>query len=113
MLPAITVVNQRKTTEGEYIGRPSPLGNPFGWQEDHPDATRVSNREEAIACYREWLMSHIRTRTPRIVNELERLGAIALRDGRLTLRCWCSPKPCHGDVLRKILLEAIQDSLST
>jgi len=108
MLPVITVVNSHKTQEGEYIGRPSPLGNPYGWQDGHPEDLRVDTREEAIVCYDMWIQSHLRTGTPRVLNELDRLAQIALRDGKLTLRCWCSPKPCHGDVIREVLLQAIE-----
>lgn len=110
-LPDIKVVNQKRTKEGEYIGRPSPLGNPYGWTEDVPKDLRVEDRETAIRCYQSWLESHMRTQTPRIIQELDRLAIKAMKDGSLTLRCWCAPLACHGDIVKAALLEAIQNHL--
>ncbi len=104
----IVIVNSNKTREGEYIGRPSPLGNPYGWLSSHPEDLRVEDRDTAIKCYRSWLQSHLRTRTPRVLNELDRLAEIGLRDGRLVLRCWCAPLPCHGEVIKEVILEALK-----
>lgn len=110
-LPEITVVNQHTVGKevGEYIGRPSPLGNPYGWQDGHPEALKVEDRETAIICYEMWIQSHLRTGTPRIITELDRLASIAMQTGSLTLRCWCAPKACHGDVIKKVILQAIKD----
>lgn len=109
-LPTITVVNQHQVgKEGEYIGRPSPLGNPYSHLKGHPEHLKVEDRETAIACYQQWIQSHLRTGTPRIVAELDRLAGIALRTGSLTLRCWCAPKACHGDVIKELILTAIKD----
>lgn len=106
----IIILNQHHgTREGEYIGRPSPLGNPFGWTDAVDEDHRVSNREEAITAYESWIRSHLRTGTPRIVSELDRLASILLDTGSLSLRCYCAPKPCHGDVIKKVILEALQD----
>ena len=44
----ITVANRRTGAVGEYIGRPSPLGNPFMIGRD-------GTRDEVIAKYRVWL----------------------------------------------------------
>lgn len=107
-LPVIHVVNSRRTKEGEYIGRPSILGNPYSHLEKTPEDYRVSNREEAVHTFQLLLESHLRTKTPAILQELDRLAYIALRDGELTLRCWCAPKACHGDVIKKFILDAIK-----
>lgn len=108
----ILVVNQRHTKSGEYIGRPSVLGNPF----THiPQGTLaeivVASREEAIARYREFLFRHIENKTPAIVNELVRLADIARSTGELKLRCWCVPLACHGEVIKAVLEQAIVKSM--
>lgn len=112
MLPIITVVNQRRTKEGEYIGRPSPLGNPFS----HKQGTRaefvVPTVEEAIGCYASWLDSQIEEDNQAVINELNRLMAIAIRTGKLSLRCWCAPGPCHGDVIKMVLMEALVEQFN-
>lgn len=73
-----------------YIGRPSKWGNPFS----HLDGTlakfRVATREASIDAYREW----IRTQ-PHLMAALPELR------GKV-LGCWCSPLPCHGDVLMEL-----------
>jgi hypothetical protein len=78
------VVHCKKEPYDVYIGRPSVWGNPFVIGKD-------GTRGEVIAKYREYLLSNpdLMARVP----ELE---------GK-TLGCWCSPEPCHGDVLIEVL----------
>ncbi len=92
----ITIGNRRKGDQGEYVGRPSPLGNPF------PLGPR--SREKAIAQYREWLEEKVRQRDPAVCGELDRLYKLA-RAGEVCLVCWCHPLPCHAEVIRQTLLE--------
>ena len=87
----ITVASKRDGAEGEYIGRPSVLGNPFAIGRD-------GTRDEVIAKYRVWLWDEVR-KVCDLTFELERLATIALK-GDLTLVCWCAPQPCHGDVVK-------------
>lgn len=63
-----------------YIGRPSKWGNPF---RIGPDGTRA----EVIAKYEAWLDTQ-----PALLAALPELAG-------KRLGCWCSPLPCHGDVL--------------
>ncbi len=95
----IEVVNKRSGRGGVYIGRPSPLGNPFTHLEARSRAeVRVGSRAEAIARYGSWLDEQLAAATPaRAV--YERLLSQARR-GDLTLVCWCAPLSCHGDVLK-------------
>jgi len=67
-----------------YIGRPGPFGNPFVIGRD-------GDRQEAIRKYREWIVNQ-----PDLMNRIEELR------GKV-LGCWCSPEPCHGDVLVELL----------
>jgi len=67
-----------------YIGRPSKYGNPF---EIGKDGTRA----EVIAKYESW-----------IINQPELLAEIQAELIGKNLACWCSLKPCHGDVLLKL-----------
>lgn len=79
------VVHCKSFPHGIYIGRPSFWGNPFSVEE--------FGRTQAIAKYEEYLLNNLRTGvwTEEMLLEL---------DGKV-LRCWCSPKPCHGDILVK------------
>lgn len=92
----ITVAN-RKTHRGhgEYIGRPSILGNPFEMEDE-------SQRAAVISQFRSWLWNKIKLQDPVVLGELQRLKAIA-DNGDLVLVCWCAPLPCHADVIKKCI----------
>lgn len=92
----IRVASKRHGATGEYIGRPSPLGNPFVIGRD-------GDRDEVIAKYRAWLEKAISpgVNTP-ARDEFIRLWRLA-RAGDVTLVCWCAPLACHGDVLKEKL----------
>ena len=95
MTPEIRVVNKRNYTgDGEYIGRPSPLGNPFRIGED-------GTREETIQKYRTWLWEQMQQQTPAYI-ELLQLAKKAERVP-LNLVCSCAPEPCHGDIIKKAI----------
>ena len=67
-----------------YIGKPSKWGNPY-------KMNRNFNREKVIVLYREWIIKQI---------ESGKLDIEELRGKDLV--CWCSPEPCHGDVLLEL-----------
>ena len=66
-----------------YIGRPSKWGN--RWKHG-----RDGTRAEVIARYERALLAN-----PVLMADLEELRG---KD----LVCWCSPLPCHGDVLVRL-----------
>ena len=101
-MTAIRVLNKRNAgTRGEYVGRPSPLGNQFKLE-------RESDRDAVIARYEVWLRKRIAALDQRVCNELSRLYCIARDTGLLELVCWCAPKRCHADVIRTVLFEALK-----
>lgn len=85
-----------------YIGRPSSLGNPF-------EINHIVDRDDVIAAYEPWLKRKVANKDPVVIAELERIAGKVL-DGSgkpVYLVCFCSPKPCHGDVIKKLILAAI------
>lgn len=96
----ITIVNKHHGKSGEYIGRGSPLGNPFVIGKD-------GSREQVIAKYRVWLNEQIMRKNPVILDELNRLGNKAIDEKGLALQCFCYPKPCHGEVIKEKLVKAM------
>lgn len=105
----ITVVNKHHGVAGEYIGRDSPLGNPFTHQPVGTHAKYVlTTREEAVANYAKWLQEQIHTMQPSIITELDRLADKAMREP-INLVCFCAPKSCHGDVIKEVLIAAINN----
>lgn len=73
-----------------YVGRPSKWGNPFKVGSLHADGT-VIKRGQAIDLYEEWLLN---TKEGQALVEVLR----AELKGKV-LACWCSPLPCHADLL--------------
>jgi len=80
------VVHCKKEKYDVYIGRPSKWGNPFSIGKD-------GSREEVIKKYEEWITNG---EGKYLLNDLHELK------GKI-LGCWCSPKPCHGDILLKLI----------
>lgn len=77
-----------------YVGRPSPLGNPFSHL-DLPNTIRRADLVEAVESYREWLWGKIKSQDSAVMTAL---GALTEKS---ILGCWCKPKLCHGDVIVK------------
>lgn len=88
----ISVVNKHFEHFTVYIGRGSIWGNPFSHLIGTKAQFKVETREEAIECYRSWLWTEIRE--GRITKEL-----LLTLDNQI-LGCYCSPKRCHGEILR-------------
>ena len=97
----IRVLNRRtcapkERSRGEYVGRPTILGNPYRIGVD-------GGREEVIALYRVWLHRMMDMRDEAVLGELKRLRELAKRPEGLILLCWCKPEKCHADVIKKVL----------
>ena len=91
----IKVVNRKNFYgKGVYIGRPSPLGNPFVIGRD-------GDREKVIEKYREYLKKAIKY-DGRVKSEFERIKELNTK-GDVILICWCAPQKCHGDVVRELI----------
>lgn len=78
------IVHCRKERYDVFIGRPSMWGNPF-------EIGKHGTREEVIEKYRNYVLND-----PLLMDQIMEL------DGK-TLGCWCSPLPCHGDILIEII----------
>lgn len=108
-----TLEHEEKRQIAAYVGRRSTgmsYGNPFTHLKSVAEKNgliRVTSREEAVECYREWLEEeaphHLSVLMARNDNKLEeqRKWILAhLDDLRWKhLFCWCSPERCHGEVL--------------
>lgn len=81
------VVHCKKSPYDVYIGRPSKWGNPF--------AVADHGRGVCIDLFEEDLNRRL------IAGEITEDELLEL-DGK-TLGCWCSPRPCHGDIYVKII----------
>jgi hypothetical protein len=77
------VVHCKRKAFDVYIGRPSKWGNPFVIGKD-------GTREQVISQYRTWVIAQ-----PVLMDSLSEIKG-------KTLGCWCSPHPCHGDILAEL-----------
>ena len=88
------VINKYKASKEElakavYIGRPSPLGNPFKLSPE-------MSRDESVKQFRSYFINEIANRNQSILSALESLDEDSL------LLCHCAPLACHGDVVKEI-----------
>ena len=94
----ITVGNKKHGKSGIYVGRPSPLGNPFPMQGEAERAAVIRN-------YEDWLAEQLLDPNSPASREIHRLAELA-RKQDLCLVCFCAPKACHADIIQRTI-EAI------
>ena len=96
----IRVTNLRKEAGAhvDKVDRSSALGNPY-----------KGDRETAIRRTDEWLTGMIASRTlpPAMRDALNHLYRKARTGQEVVLGCWCHPLPCHADVVKRVLEEAL------
>lgn len=90
-------IENKRTYKGDgfYVGRPSPLGNPF-------ILNAKTSRAKAIEQYREWLLKRLETSNP-TSKAFMALVEHYRREGIMTLICWCSPLACHAEIIREFV----------
>ena len=101
-MPTITV-GKKWDRDAVYIGRPSPLGNPF-WMRHEEERDLVCDQ------YDEWFNHQVELRRPDVMHELNKLEHHARTTGRMNLGCYCAPKRCHGDTIKRYLDNLIQSN---
>lgn len=107
---AIKVVNMKthKPTPNDiYIGRGSPLGNPFTHLPLNKTTAfiHVDTRNDAVEKYREYIVKEI-LNSCSIQKAVEEIKCKA-REGDVNLVCWCMPKLCHGEILSRLITKGI------
>lgn len=88
------VVHCKRDVHDVYIGRPSVWGNPFSHKDGTLAEFKVATVKEAIDSFEAWFLKQ-----PHLIERAKS----ELR-GKV-LGCWCTPGPCHGDVIAKIANE--------
>lgn len=83
-----------------YVGRGSPLGNPYAIGQD-------GDRDTVIDRYRTWLQARLRERDPVVCTALLRI-----QPGQ-ALVCHCAPKRCHAEVIVEVLQDPEIEQLRT
>lgn len=103
----IKIVNRHhkphNLTEGPitYIGRGSPLGNPYKITNEQPRAVVISK-------YDEWLEDKMVAGDGPVLAELQRLAEASIA-GPIQLECYCAPHMCHGEIIKTTIIKAINE----
>lgn len=103
-MAGVRVVNKRKggasAKPGELvIGIDRPSGSVL--RNQHFMA-HEGQRAEVITKFRADLVQDWCARGP-MRAELERIAKLVRNGQSVALACWCAPKPCHGDVIKKAI----------
>lgn len=108
----ITVVNKHThipTPDDVYIGRGSPLGNPYtsiNYMKTKADVV-CDSREDSLNQYFNYITIKIKQKDSAICYELNRIYKL-VKDGKnVNLVCYCVPKACHGNIVKKIIEDKI------
>ena len=113
MPSTIEVVNKHQLSPEEqkkciYIGRGSPLGNPYKVKPYGP-----YDRGATLELYEEHLRGALIRRLPRVVASMQLIEDRVLSGETVRLMCFCKQAgrdvACHGDVIKKIIEERINN----
>lgn len=84
-----------------YIGRGSPLGNPF-----RMGASSQVERDRVCDLYIPWIQGKIQAKDKEVCGALNHIYTLA-KKGDVYLECFCAPLRCHGDTVKEIVDSAI------
>lgn len=113
-------VGHVKRHDGDYVGRPTALGNPWSHKRETSALMRVDTVSEAIKKHADWLLSlrgEVTPQTAAIVALAERVRA----GEEITLLCWCSrerrlaiePARCHADSIAREVIRVAEETART
>lgn len=108
----IQVVNKhihKPTRNDFYIGRGSVLGNPYSHLPGTLATVVVESREEAIEKYEHWIDQQMSNKNKDVIGALNAIATIVMQTGHVNLVCYCAPKSCHGDVIKEIVMQKLNN----
>jgi hypothetical protein len=96
----ITIANIKNGTKIDdphvfLIDRRTPVGNPFPLNDE-------SLRDEVCDKYDVWF-NNKGLKDPKVVAYLNSLRLYLAEHKKIILLCWCAPKRCHGETIKKWL----------
>ena len=97
MIKIKNLKNERPNNPWDFkIDRSTPVGNPFV-------LTSGSTREDVCRLYEQYFK--LLLSKSRVSSYLSKLVAAYKQHGKLNLFCWCAPKRCHGETIKKWILK--------
>lgn len=86
------------------IDRATPLGNPYVMH-------REEQRQEVCDLYATFLDDVLANESNKaILDQLQMILDHLLVGDYVNLQCWCSPDHCHGEHIRKVLIDVINEN---
>lgn len=106
-MQAVAGVNKKAKVgySSVYVGRGSPLGNPFPMQGE-------SMRDEVCEKFIEYFNKQKEIKDSPVRKELVVLFRRMVAGEKLNLQCFCKPRRCHADTLAECLNKAYQTHIS-
>lgn len=92
----IEVVHCKIDPDCIYIGRGSILGNPYRMFVEEA-------RDDVCDDYERYFDEKVQEQDPEFMEELTRLVEVAYQQGYIKLGCFCAPRRCHGDTVKRFL----------
>jgi hypothetical protein len=95
----VNVVNKyrrRPAVNDVYIGRGSPLGNPFPITLQEPRDVVCDKYEQ-----------HICTLTECMDTQINTIIKVGKQFGSVNLVCFCKPQRCHGETIKRVVEERV------
>ena len=91
-----------------YIGRKSPLGNPFTFDGKRSKLAELSfkTREEALKAYELYFESEYGKNND-LTKEFDKIYQRYKEGNDIYLQCFCKPEKCHGDFIKKMLQQKL------
>jgi hypothetical protein len=98
-----------------YVGRPSPLGNPFTYNGVRTNLAKLSfkTREESIEAYSKYFDKMYGT-NEEFTKAFDEIYEHYKNGEDIYLQCFCKPKACHADIIadrlqRKLIKEKMME----
>src|SRR5690606_14662571 len=90
----VSNLKHEKNLPAIYIGRPTPLGNPFTHLYGVAKRYNMTYRptpQDAVNSYYEWLDYEIMKQSPDVMNQLASIVREYKSKGFVRISCWCDP----------------------
>jgi len=94
-----------------HVDRGTVLGNYAGASRPNKFNIPIVSAKKAIELYHNLLIKQLEDPSNSVTKAIDEIVTLLLRGNSVTLWCWCKPAPCHGDIIRDIVLAKCQDVL--
>lgn len=102
----IRIGNKKFNYDGQkvfYVGRPSPLGNPFPTKRNS-FSEKIYTVADSLKLYKKWLWEKIKSKDAAVLDALEEIAEAE----EITLLCWCVDADGKGECHARIIIECVE-----